>query len=139
MRSCAGGGTQTGCLHPSASHLRALAREVGRSRARPGGHLSLHTFEEFGRSDGPPGAIAHGVLDGPVSLGGSDAGEGQPAVQVEGLVLSLLGAADPDVLHRWFDALAADGGRVVDPLETKPWGAADGQVVDRHGLRWLVG
>lgn len=104
-----------------------------------GGALSLHTFADFGRSDGPPDAIAHGVLDGPVSLGGSDAGEGQPVVQVEGLVLSLLGAADPDVLHRWFDALAAAGGRVVDPLEPKPWGGADGQVVDRHDLRWLVG
>lgn len=104
-----------------------------------GGRLSLHTYEEFGRSDGPPDAIAHGVLDGPVSLGGSDAAEGQPAVQVEGLVLSLLGAADPEVLHRWFDALAADGGRVVDPLTATPWGAADGQVVDRNGLRWLVG
>ncbi len=104
-----------------------------------GGRLQLHTYAEFGRTDGPPGAIAHGVLDGPVSLGGSDAGEGEPPVQVEGLQLSLLGAADPDVLHRWFDALAADGGRVLDPLAPTTWGAADGQVVDRHGLRWLVG
>ena len=104
-----------------------------------GGELSLHTFEDFGRSDGPPDAVAHGVLDGPVSLAGSDAGEGRPAVQVEGLALSMLGAAEPAVLHRWFDALAADGGRGVDPLQAKPWGAADGQVVDRNGLRWLVG
>ena len=104
-----------------------------------GGQLSLHTFADFGRSDGPPDAVAHGVLDGPVSLAGSDAGRDQPGVQVEGLALSLLGAADPEVLHRWFDALAADGGRVVEPLEPTPWGAVDGQVVDRHGLRWLVG
>ena len=104
-----------------------------------GGRLSLHTFEDFGRADGPPDAVAHGVLAGPVSLAGSDAGEGQPAVQVEGLALSMLGAAEPAVLHRWFDALAADGGQVLDPLTPTPWGAADGQVVDRHGLRWLFG
>ena len=104
-----------------------------------GGDLSLHTFAEFGRTDGPPDAVAHGVLDGPVSLAGSDAGEGDPVLQVQGLALSLLGAAEPAVLHRWFDALAADGGTVLDLLETKPWGAADGQVVDRYGLRWLVG
>ena len=30
-------------------------------------------------------------------------------------------------------------GRVVDPLTPKPWRASDGQVVDRHGLRWLIG
>jgi PhnB protein len=104
-----------------------------------GGRLVLHTFQDFGRTDGPPDAIAHGVLDGPVSLGGSDAGEGQPVVQVAGLLLSLLGAAEPEVLHRWFDALARDGGQVLDALGAKPWGAADGQVQDRHGLRWLIG
>jgi PhnB protein len=103
-----------------------------------GGALALHTYADFGRTDGPPGAIAHGVLDGPVSLGGADAGQDQPAVRVEGLALSLLGAAEPEVLHRWFDALA-DGGEVLDPLSSTPWGAADGQVVDRHGLRWLIG
>ena len=103
-----------------------------------GGELSLHSFADFGRTDGPADAVAHGVLDGPVSLAGSDAGEGDRAVQVEGLMLSLLGAAQPEVLHRWFDGLAVDG-RVLDPLEAKPWGAFDGQVVDRNGLRWLVG
>jgi PhnB protein len=103
-----------------------------------GGELVLHSYQDFGRTDGPPDAVAHGVLDGPVSMAGSDAGHGEPAVRVEGLRLSLLGAADPETLHRWFDALAA-GGRVVDPLTKKEWGASDGQVVDRHGLHWLVG
>jgi PhnB protein len=60
-------------------------------------------------------------------------------VKVEGLMLSLLGAAEPEVLHRWFDHLSTGGGEVVDPLAPKPWGAADGQVIDRHGLRWLIG
>ena len=113
--------------------------QVKRITVKPGGTLSLHTYADFGRSDGPPDAIAHGVLDGPVSLGGSDAPAGEPAVHVEGLLLSLLGAAEPSVLHTWFDRLAADGGEVLDPLAAKPWGASDGQVQDRHGLRWLVG
>ena len=103
-----------------------------------GGELTLHSFEDFGRTDGPPDAIAHGVRDGIVSLGGSDAANGQPVVRVEGLLLSLLGTAEPGVLHQWFARLA-DGGRVVDPLTLKPWGAYDGQVIDRHGLQWLVG
>jgi PhnB protein len=103
-----------------------------------GGSLSLHTFEEFGRNDGRPDAIAHGTLDGVVALGGADAADGEEAVEVRGLLLSLLGTAAPGVLHEWFEALAA-GGTSVDPLQTRPWGATDGQLVDRYGLRWLIG
>ncbi|MGN6443374.1 MAG: VOC family protein, partial [Arthrobacter sp.] len=59
-------------------------------------------------------------------------------VRLEGVMLSLLGTADADVLHAWFNKLSS-GGRVVDPLAAKPWGASDGQVIDRFGLHWLVG
>ncbi len=103
-----------------------------------GGTLSLHTYKEFDRHDGPPDAIAHGVLDGVVVLAGSDVPEGGESVRFEGLMLSLLGSAKPAVLHEWFDKLAVDG-VVIDPLAQKPWGAADGQVIDRHGLHWLIG
>ncbi|MHA7275780.1 VOC family protein [Arthrobacter sp. Hz1] len=103
-----------------------------------GGELSLHTLEDFGRHDGPPGAIAHGTLNGGVVLAGSDAGKGEKSVRFEGLMLSLLGTAQPAVLHEWFDKLA-DGGRVIDPLTPKPWGASDGQVIDQYGLHWLIG
>lgn len=103
-----------------------------------GGELSLHTRADFGATDGDPEAIAHGVLDGVVALAGSDAPADGQSVRFEGLMLSLLGAAEPEVLHEWFDRLS-EGGRVVDPLAPKPWGASDGQVIDRHGLHWLVG
>ncbi|KRE76355.1 glyoxalase [Arthrobacter sp. Soil763] len=103
-----------------------------------GGDLALFSYEEFNRTDGPPDAIAHGQLSGVVGLAGSDAPAGEKTVRFEGLMLSLLGAAEPAVLHEWFDKLA-DGGRVVDPLAEKPWGASDGQVIDRHGLHWLIG
>ncbi len=104
-----------------------------------GGDLSLHTYQDFGRDDGDPGLIAHGVLTGVVSLAGSDAAAGEESMSIKGIMLSLLGTAEPAVLHEWFDKLAADGGTVVDPLAPKPWGASDGQVRDRHGLHWLIG
>lgn len=99
----------------------------------------LHTFAEFGRTDGPADAIAHGYLvDGPVSLFASDAsGEEQP-FRSEGMMLALLGTAEPGTLREWFAQLS-DGGRVIDDLQTRPWGASDGQVVDRFGLHWLIG
>lgn len=103
-----------------------------------GGDLTLHTFGEFSRDDGKADLIAHGILRGPVDLFGSDAGPGEATAKVEGLMFSLLGTADTDTLHRWFDRLA-ERGTVLEPLEVKPWGAADGQVVDRFGLRWLIG
>ncbi|HEY8080457.1 MAG TPA: hypothetical protein VIE15_00090, partial [Acidimicrobiales bacterium] len=94
--------------------------------------VQLHTFEEFNRTDGPADAVAHGYLrEGPVTLFASDvAGDEQP-LRCEGMMLSLLGAAAPSVLAGWFSRLS-DGGRVVDDLQARPWGASDGQVVDRY-------
>jgi PhnB protein len=103
-----------------------------------GGELSLHRYQDFGRTDGPADAIAHGVLSGAVALAGSDAAEGETSYRLDGVRLSLLGAAEPVVLHEWFDRLAVEGS-IVDPLAPKPWGASDGQVLDRYGLLWLIG
>lgn len=103
-----------------------------------GGTLTLHTLADFGRDDGPADAIAHGILDGPVSLFAADASAGESTVAVQGVLFSLLGAADPATLHRWFDRLSRDG-TDIDRLQERPWGAHDGQVTDRYGLRWLIG
>jgi PhnB protein len=101
--------------------------------------VQLHTFEEFGRTDGPATAIAHGYLvDGPVSLFAADVTGDEPPFRCEGMMLSLLGTSTPAVLRSWFTRLG-DGGLVVDDLQTRPWGATDGQVVDRFGLHWLIG
>lgn len=104
-----------------------------------GGRAQIHTFAEFNRTDGRPDAVAHGYLvDGPVQLFGSDVTGGEPAFRAEGLLFSLLGTADPATLHRWFARLA-EGGRIVDDLQQRPWGAHDGQVIDQFGLSWLIG
>jgi PhnB protein len=104
-----------------------------------GGSAQLHTFAEFSRDDGPSDAIAHGYLvDGPVELFGADAVGDDPAFRCEGLMLSLLGTADASRLRQWFSRLS-EGGRVVDDLQQRPWGASDGRVIDRYGLHWLIG
>ena len=104
-----------------------------------GGSAQLHTFEDFNRTDGPAEAIAHGYLaDSPVLLFAADASGDQPALRCEGLMLSLLGTADASILKDWFSRLG-EGGRVVDDLQVRPWGASDGQVIDRYGLHWLIG
>jgi PhnB protein len=104
-----------------------------------GGEVQLHTLGEFGRTDGRADAIAHGYLEGgPVALFGADASGDDPPFRSDGLMLALLGTADPATLRRWFARLG-EGGRVVDDLQTRPWGASDGQVIDRYGLHWLIG
>jgi PhnB protein len=101
--------------------------------------VQIHAFDEFNRTDGPPDAVAHGYLtDGPVVLFAADVAGDQRPLRCEGMMLSLLGAAAPSVLRTWFSRLS-EGGRVVDDLQTRPWGASDGQVIDRYGLHWLIG
>lgn len=101
--------------------------------------VELHSFAEFNRTDGPADAIAHGGLsEGPVALSGADASGDERPVRTEGMMLALLGTADPSTLRTWFSRLS-EGGRVVDDLQKRPWGASDGQVVDRYGLHWLIG
>jgi len=102
-----------------------------------GGRLTVYSYAEFGRDDGPPDAISHGMLTGAVELFGADAGSGERSVELEGMMLSLLGT-DAELLRGWFDQLSRTG-RVLSPLQQRPWGAWDGQVVDRYGVRWLIG
>jgi PhnB protein len=71
-------------------------------------------------------------------LSGADVSGDESPFRAEGLMLALLGTAEPATLRRWFAGLS-EGGRVVDELQARPWGATDGQVVDRYGLHWLVG
>jgi PhnB protein len=101
--------------------------------------VELHTFAEFNRADDPADAIAHGGLTGgPIALSGADVAGDEPPVRSEGMMLALLGTAAPSTLRTWFSRLS-EGGRVVDDLQTRPWGASDGQVIDRYGLHWLIG
>lgn len=103
-----------------------------------GGELELYTYADFQRTDGDPTHIQHGQLRGAVDLFGSDAGENDPPLTVDGLFLALLGAADAAQSRIWFDRLAAIG-TVIDPLQERPWGDSDGLVRDRYGVTWLIG
>nr|WP_294692738.1 hypothetical protein [uncultured Friedmanniella sp.] len=104
-----------------------------------GSAVQLHTFEEFNRTDGPADAIAHGcLLEGPVELYAADVTGDSPTLRCQGMMLALLGTAPPSDLRTWFSRLS-EGGQIVDDLQTRPWGATDGQVIDRFGLHWLIG
>ncbi len=74
---------------------------------------------------------AHGYLmDGPVALFAADVAGDESPLRCEGNAL-LLGRSSPSVLRSWFSRLS-EGGQIVDDLQTRPWGATDGQVIDRY-------
>lgn len=121
--------------------LPGTARQaLERYREIFGGDLVLATFAELGRTDGPADAIGHGMLRGPVPLFAADTGadDGGASLRLDGVMFALLGTASAEVLEGWFRALA-EGGRVTDPLQARPWGDHDGQVTDRFGVPWLIG
>lgn len=103
-----------------------------------GGDVQLHTYSEFSRTDGPEDAIAHGEVGAPVPLFGADAAGDERTIEMHGVAVSLLGTSDGATMTGWFDKLS-DGGTVVDPLQKRPWGDTDGTVVDRYGVKWLIG
>lgn len=69
---------------------------------------------------------------------GADVSGDERAFRSEGMMLALLGTVTPSTLRTWFSRLG-EAGRVVDDLQTRPWGASDGRVIDRYGLHWLIG
>jgi PhnB protein len=77
-------------------------------------------------------------VEGPVEIFASDAIGDDATLRCEGLMLALLGTAEPATLRTWFARLS-EGGTVVDDLQKRPWGASDGQVIDQFGLHWLIG
>lgn len=103
-----------------------------------GGEVRVNTFADLGRTDGDPASVAHGMLVGDVGLFAADMGTGETPFAASGLLLSLLGAAPPNMLRRWFADLSV-GGTVLDPLQERPWGDSDGQVRDAYGVTWLLG
>jgi len=103
-----------------------------------GGEVRIASAADAGRTDGPPEAVAHGELVGPVRVFAADAGPQDTPFAASGVLFALLGTAGPDVLRRWFADLSTDG-TVVDDLQERPWGDWDGTVRDAFGVTWLVG
>ena len=73
-----------------------------------------------------------------MALSGADAVADERPIRTEGIMLALLGTADPSTMRTWFSRLS-EGGTVVSGLQKRPWGATDGQVIDRYGLHCLIG
>ena len=105
-----------------------------------GGELTMSTYGELGNLedfpfDPDPDWVAHGDLDGPVSISGGDGGD----QMLESSVYSMLLYTDDVAQGRAIlNRLADDGGTVAMPYEPAPWGDYYGQTKDRFGVLWSV-
>lgn len=108
-----------------------------------GGELTMSTFGDFQASDDPAekDKIMHAQLETPhgLVLMGADTPASMPREPgTNAYSVSLSGdSTELDTLRGWYDRLA-DGGRVLEPLATAPWGDTFGMCVDRFGVTWLV-
>jgi PhnB protein len=101
--------------------------------------VQLQSFDEINRTDGPADAIAHGYLvEGSGESFCRRRGRRSTSFPLRRNDAIPAWCGRPSVLRNWFSGLS-EGGRIVDDLQSRPWGATDGQVIDRYGLHWLIG
>jgi len=105
-----------------------------------GGEVTRSTFAELGMSDDPAEAekIMHSqlVTPGGMVLMAADTPASMDHTPGGPISVSLSGS-DESELRGYWDGLC-DGGTVVLPLETAPWGDSFGMCRDRCGVSWMV-
>lgn len=106
-----------------------------------GGDLDISTFGQFeGMVDDPTenDLVMHAqltTLDGFILMG-ADTPSQMPYTKPAGISVSVSGDDEP-ALQGFWDKLA-DGGTVVMPFDTPPWGGRFGMLTDRFGIDWMI-
>ncbi|GAA3910883.1 VOC family protein [Microbacterium invictum] len=105
-----------------------------------GGDLVVSTFADFPGMADPPEAelLMHAQLTTPQGfvLMASDTPARMDYTPPAGVSVSISGD-DEAQLQQFWEALA-DGGTVVMPFDTPPWGGRFGMLTDRFGIDWMV-
>jgi PhnB protein len=107
-----------------------------------GGELTRSTFGEFHASEDPAeqDLIMHSQLttDSGLVFMASDTTSRMPYQKGTDFSMSLSGATEDDAeLTGYYNALL-EGGTVLEPLVTAPWGDKFGMLKDRFDITWLV-
>ena len=128
-------------LNPYLSFRREARDAMSFYQSVFGGELELSTFGQFeGMVEDPAenDLVMHAQLTSPEGfvLMGADTPSRMEYVAPAGISVSVSGD-DEASLQRYWDALA-DGGTVVMPFETPPWGGRFGMVTDRFGIDWML-
>lgn len=109
-----------------------------------GGDLTVSSFAELGMDDVPEadrGLVMHGQLETPsgFTLMASDVPSHMDyTTGTNQFSISLSGPSDEDAELRGYWQTLGEGGQIVEPLATAPWGASFGMLTDRFGINWMV-
>ena len=106
-----------------------------------GGELTVSTFSEYPDMVEDPAEqdlVMHAQLETPDGfvLMGADTPSRMPYEKPAGISVSVSGD-DEASLQSYWDKLV-DGGTVVMPFDTPPWGGRFGMLTDRFGIDWMV-
>ena len=130
-------------LNPYLSFHTNAREALERYQAILGGDLTISTFGDFpgmGVPDDELGGVMHGQLTTPggLVLMASDTPSHMGYVAPSGASISVsLSGDDEAELEGYWNGLA-DGGTVVMPFETPPWGGRFGMLKDRFGVDWMI-
>jgi PhnB protein len=106
-----------------------------------GGELDISVFGDLPDMVQDPSQndlVMHAQLTTPdgLVLMGSDTPSGMHYEAPAGISVSLSGNTQARTQEVW-DRLV-DGGTIVMPLDTPPWGGTFGMLVDRFGIAWML-
>ena len=106
-----------------------------------GGELDISTFGQYeGMVQAPSenDLVMHSQLSTPDGfvLMGADTPSGVEYREPAGISVSVSGD-DEAALQAYWNALS-EGGTVVMPFETPPWGGRFGMLTDRFGIDWML-
>jgi PhnB protein len=109
-----------------------------------GGELTVSSFADLGANDMPEAErdqIMHGQLEttaGFTLMAADTPSHMDYAPGTNQYSISLSGPSDDDAQLRGYWQKLSEGGTVIEPLATAPWGDSFGMLTDRFGVTWLV-
>lgn len=128
-------------LNPYLSFKNQAREAMTFYRSVFGGDLDISTFGQYEGMVQDPSEndlVMHAQLSTPDGfvLMGADTPSGVEYREPAGISVSVSGD-DETALQAYWDALS-EGGTVVMPFETPPWGGRFGMLTDRFGIDWMV-
>jgi PhnB protein len=127
-------------LNPYISFRDTARQAMEHYQAVFGGELSVDTFESYDMGQDPSEnhLVMHAQLETPDGfvLMAADTPSGMPYREPAGMSVSVSGD-DESALEKYWAGLA-EGGTVLMPFDTPPWGGRFGMLTDRFGIDWML-
>lgn len=105
-----------------------------------GGKLDISTFKDYNLSQDPSqdNLIMHSRLesDNGIVFMAADVPAGMEYIPGTNISMTLNGDNDEELREYW--GKLSQGGKVLQPLETAPWGDSFGMLEDQFGIVWMV-